>query len=122
MRTYIYSDFNAYNPAKGNLTDLEAVEESVKNIIGTRPREMINVPDFALDLEDIIFDIIDDATGLAVTQRIDRVIRKYDPRVSVDYSKSQFFPDEDNNTLGLNLVINVTGLGSFELQANVIGG
>lgn len=105
----LYSDVNPYHPWKGNLQDYDAVRESLLNILTTKPRERLNNPEFAVDLEELLFEPIDDITALAIYQRIEIAINRWDNRIIVDGGKSNIIPRPDDNRYDVLLVVKIKG-------------
>lgn len=83
----IYKDvsFTFIHPATGDVlpaTDLDAIKNSVKNIvltpIGTRPF----FPEFGTGVSQLLFEPAGGLTGAAIKDEIIDGIRKFEPRVS----------------------------------------
>ena len=119
----LYSDLNSYTPTdKALLTDVEAVYQSIDNIINALLYERLFRPDFPGEtLEDVLFEFIDDITSVSVFRIVVNMIEKWEPRVTVDTSQTQVFPDPDNNRYELFLAFNILGFGSqrFELRGSL---
>jgi phage baseplate assembly protein W len=85
----IYSDFDAGLKIQqdGDITrDLEedAIENSLINIINTRQGSRRMLPEFAVNLMDILFEPMDDTTAREIGNRIFGAIELWDDRVIVE--------------------------------------
>jgi len=88
-RTKPYSDF--YFPFKKHPVtkdvpikrDVEAVKQSVRNILLTRRGEKFFDPDFGGSLTEFLFENFDPIVEAEMNQRIVNTLRNYEPRVKV---------------------------------------
>jgi phage baseplate assembly protein W len=76
--------FSFIHPATGDLllaTDIDAVKNSIKNIVltplGTRPF----FPEFGTRANDILFELADGFTALQLKDEIERGVRKFEKRI-----------------------------------------
>lgn len=65
------------------LRDIDAVKQSVKNLILTSKRDRLFQPWLGSGLRDLLFEPADAITISAIKREIYDVINKYEPRVSV---------------------------------------
>lgn len=115
----IYSDLNGLNPTKNPLLkDVDAVYQSLSNIFNTRPGERVFLVEFGIDLEDMLFEIIDEATSLELYRRVVEAVGRWEKRVSIDNSRTQVIPDPENNQYILELYFQIEGMGdqTFEFR------
>lgn len=77
--------FTFIHPATGDLllaTDLDAVKNSIRNIVltpvGTRPF----FPEFGTRVGNLLFELAGGSTALQIKDEIDRAVRKYEKRIS----------------------------------------
>ncbi len=109
----LYSDPNQYNPkVKPLLTDIESVYQSLYNLLGTSKGERLFRPDFGIELDDLLFQIgTNGDASFAVLNLILSDIRRFEPRVIPDFSKSAVTPNIDENGYDLTLAFQIQGLG-----------
>lgn len=123
MGKSLYSDLNQYSPTrKPQLEDMEAINQSLNNIIGTRRYERLFNNTFGLDFEDELFELIDDDTSLEILRIIAERVSLYEPRVEIDFSNSVVSPDPDNNKYSVLIVYNLVNqpdLGAQEFRGVV---
>lgn len=85
-----YSDFDLKlktNPKYGDivaLKDIEAVKQSVKNLVLTSKTERLFQPWLGSNIRGLLFEPADNITIANLKQEIMRVIQKYEPRVFVN--------------------------------------
>lgn len=118
----IYSDLNGFTPTqKPLLVNIESVYQSLFNIINTRPGERLFLPEFGIDLEDSVFEIIDDISAVDIFRIIVDAISRWEPRVTIDTSRTEVIPDEVNNAYEINLFFEITGIEDqiFEFRDSV---
>jgi phage baseplate assembly protein W len=110
MANSLFSDLNQYTPTtKALLENNESIVQSLDNILSTRRYERLFNNDFGLDFEDILFEIIDDATALEVLRIIVERVEKFEPRVVLNLSQTTVEPDPENNKYLVNLFFSVKG-------------
>lgn len=91
-----YSDINQQDPlVDRKLVDLEAIYQSIDNIIGTEKGERMFLPTFGVDLLQYVYEPLTRATEFAMLTEIAEAIRIWEPRVTVLFQKSyvKSFPD-----------------------------
>ena len=105
-----YSDLNQYTPTnKPLLTDVEAISQSINNILATRSYERLFNNDFSLDFEDELFELIDDAAAIEILRVIVERVERFEPRVRLNLSLTDVIPDPDANRFTVNLVYSLVG-------------
>ena len=88
-RTKPYSDFDFVfkkHPVTKDVPikrDVEAVKQSVRNILLTRRGEKFFDPDFGGSLTEFLFENFDPIVEAEMNQRIVNTLRNYEPRVKV---------------------------------------
>lgn len=65
--------------------DIEAINNSLRNIFNTSPGERILVPEFGANLRRYLFASITEATANSIGSAIVRTIEMWEPRVEVDF-------------------------------------
>jgi len=110
-RTKPYSDFDfpfKKHPVTGDVPikrDVEAVKQSVRNILLTRRGEKFFDPDFGGSLTEYLFENFDIVVESEMEERIVNTLRNYEPRVrvlSVDVSDLSY-----RNALNLKLEVEI---------------
>ena len=88
-RTSLYSDFDLAfiaNPNNGDITiksDIEAVKQSVKNLILTSRGERPFQPNLGSGVRGLLFELGDAFTALELQEEIQYTLDNFEPRVSV---------------------------------------
>lgn len=118
-----YRDVNSISPTtRPTVTDVQAIVQSVRNFIRTRRGERPFNVEFGLNLDDYLFELINDEGALQALNEILIQVPLFEPRVNIDTRKSQVIPDTDNNAFSLVLVFDIVGFednGSFEVTASL---
>ncbi len=113
-----YKDINVYSPTtRPEIIDVEAIQQSVRNLIFTRPGERLFNIEYGVEIEGLLFELMDDTTHLQLFNELNEKIRTYEPRVTLDTAKSEVVTDVDNNSLSIKLVFEIEGFdgGLFEV-------
>jgi phage baseplate assembly protein W len=106
----VYSDLNSINPTDFPLlTEEEAVYQSLFNIFNTTPGEALFVPEFGLDLEEELFELLDDISALQIFRKISASIERWETRVIIDSVNTIITPIPDENIFDLFLVFSIQG-------------
>jgi len=119
----IYSDLNSFTASSVPLLyNLDAVYQSLTNLFSTHTGERVFLPEFGFDLEEELFEIIDDVTTVEILRRVVNAVERWEQRVTVDSSRTKIIPDSDNNAYHLTLAFNVIGLEdtSFEYKVSFV--
>lgn len=124
-REVLYSDFDLSfikHPNTKDVTilkDIDAVKQSVKNLVLTAQGERPFNPLLGSDIRQLLFEPVDDFTAFDIEEQIRITIQNHEPRVnvlSVDVSA-----EEDNNrfrvSIDFQMITNLdTGSVSFYLE------
>ena len=114
--TFIYKDLNLYftrNPVTSDVsivTDVQDIKRAVRNIVLLNPGEKPFHPEIGTGVRGVLFENFTPPIMQAMRDRIEAVVRRYEPRVTVQ-SVSFNDPDSqgmDNNELRcqISFVIN----------------
>lgn len=130
---YVYQDFNVMSMetlysnnigAKKVKTDLnvsydmQAVKNSIANLLSTKKSEKILNPEFGLRLEDYLFEPITETTATAIYNEILNAISIFEPRVQV--VDLQVIPVPDQYQYIINIALRVPTLKqSLSLQGAI---
>ena len=113
----LYSDINnkfVIDPKAGDLQidiDIDAVKNSIENILGTSRGERVMLPGFGSGIKGILFEPLDVSLGRALELEIVDSINTWDDRVQV--STSEVVPDYDHNSVTIKVQCQVKGLGTY---------
>lgn len=119
----IYRDLNCFTPTtRPMLLDVECIYQALFNIFNTRPGEVPFSPEFGVDLEDELFEIIDDVTAFAVYGKVIRAVQRWERRASLDTALSTVVPFPDDNKYEITLYFRVNGLSNqvFEYRGSFL--
>ena len=100
FRKFMYSDIDMEltKHSDGDLTkdvDVDAVINSLNNIVATIQGSRRMLPEFAQDLWGLLFEPMDANTARAIGQGLLEAIRKWDDRISID--GIDIMPDYDSS-------------------------
>jgi phage baseplate assembly protein W len=94
--------------------DIEAVKNSIVTAFLTAPGDKILNPTYGIDLRQYLFEPIDDFIIDIITDDIENKLPEMEPRVQVIGVKVE--GDEDNNTIFVELQINVPTLNVYGIS------
>lgn len=78
-----YTGFSTLQSAKNyKLTDFDLAQQDLINYFSIKKGEKLMQPNFGTIIWSLLFDPLDEATQISITQDIQRIV-KYDPRLSV---------------------------------------
>lgn len=111
-RTNVYKDFDlsfTFNPLTGDIgskTDVNAINQSVRNLINTNFYERPFKPEMGSNIRAILFEQADVITTLDLKQSITEVITNYEPRVTLQDVIIQDEPDKNAYNISIIYLIN----------------
>ena len=112
----IYSDLNSFNPTdKSVLVDVESIYQSLFNIFNTRKGERLFEPEFGLDFEDELFELMDDIGAFALLDKVNREVSRWEKRVKLDFGSSTVTPYPDDKRYDILLVFSIVGMDENEV-------
>ena len=91
-----------------NLTDVEAVKRSVRNLINTNHYERPFHPEIGSDVRAMLFEPMTPLTALNLQRKVAEVINNFEPRVNLVQILAR--PDFDNNSYHLRIMFYVVGV------------
>ena len=91
-----------------NTTGETAVKRALYNIISTRKGERFYRPDLGSNITELLFEPLDAATASLISQEIEFVIRKYEPRVNL--IRSDVDLNYDNNGFDVSIAFEIIGV------------
>lgn len=122
LKNFIYSDVNQYDPTnKGQLINGEVISQSLHIILTTRKGEVPFDPEFGIDLDDNLFDLVDDISALVIEREVIEAILSFEPRLELDLSSTKVVPFPDENKFEVIVVGFIVGLeeDSFSFTAEL---
>tara|TARA_X000001316_G_C922465_1_gene37960 strand:- start:13320 stop:13724 length:405 start_codon:yes stop_codon:yes gene_type:complete len=111
-RTNVYKDFDlsfTFNPLTGDIgskTDVNAINQSIRNLINTNFYERPFKPEMGSNIRAILFEQADVITTLDLKQSITEVITNYEPRVTLQDVIIQDEPDKNAYNISIIYLIN----------------
>lgn len=115
-----FRDINFFSPTKKpEVIDAEAIRQELAMLFNTRPPERIFDPEYGIDLEGYLFDLITPENADDLYFEITSKVSKYVKSVAIDTNKSEVLPDPDNNRYFLDLFFNIKGAVGGEYQMTV---
>jgi len=117
---YIYSDpeidfsRNRYNNDASRSLDLNAIQQSVINIIMTSPREKPFSRDFGVGIQDLLFELSVEDDIAYIASEVERQLQKHEPRIKfqrIYFERSNFTVD-----MFVEYSVSLKSLGTVPLQ------
>lgn len=104
MSTYIDLDYklNTVNKDIRLATDKEAINNSIRNILNTSKGTVPGNPSFGSDLQEVLFEIMDDITFSLVQSIVRTELEKWEPRIEI--KEVNFDSVIDQGQMIINLV------------------
>ena len=113
----LYSDVNQSNPfISERVDDEDSVQQALYNLLRTRKGERVFHPEYGMDIEYLLFELVTDDVSLGLEVRTKEAITKWEPRVKI--LSISVTPDPDNNTYELGMYYRIKGLGDRQFQFN----
>lgn len=109
----VYTDVNYAKITPGTpplITNKDAVFFSLYNLLTTVVGERMNEVTYGVNLPNYLFEQIDDKTTYELRFGIINAVMKWEPRVTVNLSKTVIEPLPDLNAYNINLVFDIKGL------------
>ena len=117
-RARIYKDFDlsfGKNSITGDLNkklDVNAVKQSMKNLVMTRPYERPFNPDLSSDLANLLFENADIFTANRIKTNLMFLFKNFEPRAQID--RIEVNPDIDRNEFNVSIHFHVIGINQPE--------
>lgn len=117
-----YSDLNTYSPQKQPLLfDMDSIYQSIDNMVNTLKGERLFRPNYGIDLEEYLFDLIDKDTCLLLIKDVAMQVEQNDPRIDVDLPNSEIEVDPDNHLLSVYLTFRIKDSTEvFQYQKSIL--
>lgn len=85
--------------------DIQAISNSVSNILSTRLGDNFLVPDFGARFDKYLFEIISKANGQELGREIETALTKYEPRIQVSNITVQVQTDLQQYTVYISVFV-----------------
>lgn len=108
----VYSDLNSINPTTTQaprLFDEDAVYQQLYNLFGTVPGEVLFVPEFGIDLEAELFELITSLSEARVFNRVVGAVELWVPQCQVNTRQTQIVGVPDENAYDMDLWFGLPG-------------
>jgi len=107
----VYQDLNQEDPGSdATLTNMDAVEQALRNLFNTKPGERLFRPTFGADLGAILFQPIDAGTSLRLKQLLIKAVEQWEPRIKVDRRNTSIVPQPEENGYDISITYQVLGI------------
>jgi len=120
-RGNIYKDFDisfAFNPITGDVgskSDVNAINQSIKNLINTNFYERPFQPLIGCNVRDFLFELADPITIDNMRNAIAETINNYEPRVSINNIYIEDLSDQNSYHISIEYtIINVNATATYE--------
>ena len=105
-----YSDINQQdNLIDVKLYDIEAIYQSIHNIIYTEKNQRLFLPEFGVNLWQYLFEPMTFVTVKQVYMEVYTALEKWEPRIKLHNSESSYIPNYETHTIDLNIVFSLKG-------------
>jgi phage baseplate assembly protein W len=91
--------------------DEEAIRNSLRNIINTKPRQKVLDPDFGTELHKFLFDAVSEVRGDAIGYYLLNKLAQFEPRIKVREINVQVAPEE--NSYYINIFYNIPSINKL---------
>jgi phage baseplate assembly protein W len=92
------------NPmSKGEIWDVDVINQSIELIIATYFGERLFNPFFGSPLGNTLFETMNEAKGESLLTDLINAIKKWEDRITILDSKCRIILDYDNNSIGLQI-------------------
>ena len=110
----LYSDVNSITPKDvALLLDVEAIYQSLFNILLTRKGEVPYFPEEGIEIENELFELMEDAAALRIYSNVIDAVERNEPRVEINSDRTKVTPIPDIHEFDLVLAFDIPG---FDLQ------
>jgi hypothetical protein len=116
---------NQYDTSSKELVlNIESIFQSISNILETQKGTRLFNPEFGSELEDIIFDPMDELSAIQVENMLIDAIGRWEPRITVDLSRTNVVFLEDDNIFEVTIAFKIRGYTGqkFEYRASIFAG
>lgn len=101
MLMILHSDLDQHNPEL--VTNIYSIKQHILNILTTKKKSLIFHSDFGANIDDYLFEIMDDETAFGLLNEVVTAIERFEPRVLVDNSKTKVIQEPETHTMWVEL-------------------
>jgi len=116
-RKVFYTDLNENSPTlRPDVIDERAVSQWLEDYTMTRKGERLFQPDYGVDLDDFLFDLVDDSNAALIFSSLSEQLADRLPMIEILTEDSSIFADTENNAYAIDLHFRLkgfTGTGSY---------
>ncbi len=99
------------NPLTDDLIAIKnqtAIARSLRNLVLTTPGERFFNEELGSQVNNLLFENVDDVTALSIRNEIENVIENYEPRVEL--LEVDVFPNSDSYSMDVKILYNIIGI------------
>jgi phage baseplate assembly protein W len=100
------------------MTDVDAVINSLNNIVATLKGTRRMLPEFAQDIHRLLFEPMDDSTARQIAEEVLEGIKTWEPRV--DVTRVDITPDYDGNMYRFQMSFAIKSLPEEQKQIEFV--
>ena len=93
-----------------------AIARSIRNLVLTSPGERFFNPKLGSEVNEILFDTVDDISAAVIRDEIEQTIIKFEPRVKLEDVKVK--GDFDNHQFDVTITYDIIGADALPQQLN----
>lgn len=115
-----YSGLNQYTPTDTPLlNDVSAIFQSIDNILSTSPGERLFNPEFGSNIEDYLFEPLDEDTAMRIENEVIRAIGRWEPRILLVNNLTVATPIPGENRFSLRIVFRLRAIDNQDFEYNI---
>lgn len=88
--------------------DEHAIANSLRNLFSTRPKQRLLDPEYGLDITQFLFENVNEFTARLIARKINQGIRKYEPRVTINFI--DIIVEEEQNRYNISINLNIPSI------------
>ena len=121
MAKYTDIDYklNTVNKDLRLATDIEAINNSIRNILNTPKGSVPGNPTFGSDLEGVLFEVIDDITFSLIQNIIIDELEKWEERITIKEVNLNSIIDDGQISVNIIYIVNYNNGYSILLYFNI---
>lgn len=105
-----YSDVNQQDPlVQDKIYDLEDIYQSIHNILNTEKGERLFYPEFGINLEQYLFELLTPVTEKLIYKEVYDALRIFEPRIEIDNNLSYVQSTEEYHTVYAEIAFSIKG-------------
>jgi len=106
------SDLNQFTPLESQIVeDSEVIYQSIYNLLSTKPGERLFRPHLGLDLDDWLFEIMNEDAISIIKNQLINSLKRFEPRVVLDIPNTKIVPHPEKHSYEIDISFSIIGLG-----------